>query len=59
VVVRIAKGRDGVTHTTVPLIFDHTRSRFREPGKNKPKAKAGKAPAAPHGLNPLAGGQEE
>jgi hypothetical protein len=58
VVVRIAKGRDGVTRTTVPLLFDHTRSRFREPGKTNAKGKAGKAPASPLGLNPLAGGQE-
>jgi hypothetical protein len=58
--LRIAKGRDGVVRTTIPLIFHHTCSRFTEAPPSTVPTKAEKAPKGrPRGnrppVNPLGG----
>jgi replicative DNA helicase len=60
--VKVAKGRDGATRTDIDLLFEHTRSRFREApqprgpkggGKAKKGGPAQKSDAAK--IDPLAG----
>jgi hypothetical protein len=60
--LKVAKGRDGAVRTQIDLLFEHTRSRFREAPQSKSPKQGGKAgkgkPAAKPGpgqIDPLAG----
>jgi hypothetical protein len=53
VTVRVAKGRDGTVRTAVPLLFGHTRSRFREAGVHAMSPRA--VPQNLAAVDPLAG----
>jgi hypothetical protein len=60
--VKVAKGRDGATRTDIDLLFEHTKSRFKEaarPGGQKRGGKAAKSKPAQKPdsgkIDPLAG----
>jgi hypothetical protein len=55
--LKLAKGRDGTTRTTIPLVFEHRVCRFREPTANGSVDNPSSRPsvAARPKVNPMAG----
>jgi replicative DNA helicase len=53
--LRIVKGRDGARRVDLPLLFDHTRCKFRPAEVRSTGSKGGSKAVRPSAIDPLAG----